>query len=345
MSFSKEKRTTIKRYMLEKISSNEKSYVSKTVDTFGITRNTVYRYLRELENENIIVKTGKHFHLKSESHIVTINLTEQKSLSEDIIYIKYIEPYINDLPENVQDMWAYCFTEMMNNVIDHSMATEAIIFLSRDFMNTSLIIQDNGVGIFNKIKTYYHFSSLDDAVTELFKGKLTTDEETHSGEGIFFTSRISDTFAAVSDNKIFSHNKYSEVLEDLDNFPDFKNLYEAIGTLIFIRISNFSQKTSSEIMDQYADIDGGFIRTSIPLKNIYERYPVSRSQAKRLTLRFESFREIVLDFANIPLVGQGFAHELFVNFKKKHPDVVLIPINTNEDVSRMITHVMESNKQ
>ncbi len=39
----------------------------------------------------------------------------------------------------------------------------------------------------------------------------------------------------------------------------------------------------------FADIDGGFIKTRIPIKNIYETYPVSRSQAKRLCNRFDKY--------------------------------------------------------
>jgi hypothetical protein len=41
MSFTKEKRETIKRYLLEKVSGGEVSFVKKTADTFGITANTV----------------------------------------------------------------------------------------------------------------------------------------------------------------------------------------------------------------------------------------------------------------------------------------------------------------
>ena len=38
-------------------------------------------------------------------------------------------------------------------------------------------------------------------------------------------------------------------------------------------------------------------------------------------------------------MGQGFAHELFVVFKKKHQDVELEVINANDDVKKMLSHV------
>lgn len=49
----------------------------------------------------------------------------------------------------------------------------------------------------------------------------------------------------------------------------------------------------------FSDVDGGFTKTNIPVKNVFETYPVSRSQAKRLCHRFDKFREIELDFDGI----------------------------------------------
>ena len=89
----------------------------------------------------------------------------------------------------------------------------------------------------------------------------------------------------------------------------------------------------------FTDSDGGFVRTRIPVKNIYETYPVSRSQAKRLCHRFEDFQEVELDFEGISEIGQGFAHEIFVVFQNEHPQTKLIALNTSEDVKRMIHHV------
>ena len=43
---------------------------------------------------------------------------------------------------------------------------------------------------------------------------------------------------------------------------------------------------------------------------------------------------IVLKYGNLE-----FAHELFVVFGRKHPQVQLIPYNTGKDVQRMIYHV------
>lgn len=341
MSFTKEKRDIIKKYILEKIADNSTDIVEKTVSAFSVTRNTVYRYLRELTDEQIIQKKGRRYLLSQTIYLYTIFLKDVPKDSEDKVFEEYLEPHISNLKENAIRIWYYCFTEMMNNVIDHSMASKVNLYISIDYISTTVILDDDGVGIFNKIKSYYNYPTIEDAIMELFKGKLTTDNVNHSGEGIFFSSRIMDVFAAISSGKIFSHTEFDDLLEDLNAYPSLKELdrYKS-GTAILMKLSNHTNKTTKEIMDQYADVDGGFTRTIIPIKNIFPYYPVSRSQAKRLTHRFDSFREVQLDFKGVPEIGQGFAHELFIVFHKQHPEVQLIPFNTNSTVQRMINHVL-----
>lgn len=258
---------------------------------------------------------------------------------EDTIYKKHIEKYITNMPDNVQKIWQYSFMEMMNNAIDHSQAEEVQILVFQNYLNTLILLNDNGVGIFRKIKEYYNYDSLDDAVNELFKGKLTTDSRNHSGEGIFFTSRILDCFAVFSDRKIFRHDKYSEMAFDFEDIDTSQKWKSKKGTMVAMQLSNFSKKSLKEVFDMFADVDGGFSRTNILIKNIYETYPVSRSQAKRLCNRFDKFKEVELDFSGIEEIGQGFAHELFVVFQNNHNDIRLIPLNTAPEVKKMINHV------
>lgn len=339
MSFTEIKREQIKRYILEKISENEKNVVKKTANAFNISLNTVYRYIKELKSDEIIEKKEKTITLKEDIHRFHLYRSKNELLGEDIIYNRYIDEYTKKLPKNVKKIWEYSFMEMMNNAIDHSAAEYVQLLIIQDYLSTSIIISDNGIGIFKKIKEYYHYKSLDDAVNELFKGKLTTDSDHHSGEGIFFTSRVLDSFAVISDGKIFSHDKYYENLKNITELKTSNNWENLKGTIVYMKISNFSNKELKEVFDMFADTDGGFTKTRIPVKNIFETYPVSRSQAKRLCHRFECFQEVQLDFTGIDEIGQGFAHEIFVVFQKSHPDVKIIPQNMTKDVQRMIYHV------
>lgn len=336
MSFTKEKREQIKKYILEKCGGAD--CAKKTAEVFGISLNTAYRYMRELEKDNIIQKKEKKYTLISDGELISLHRAAGDLVAEDQIYEKYIDKYICKFPENIQRIWQYSFMEMMNNAIDHSEAETVDLVISQNYLNTTIIIMDHGIGIFKKIKEYYNYDSLDDAVNELFKGKLTTDSKNHSGEGIFFTSRVLDGFIAVSSGKVFSHDKYTDEQADLKDAPIFESLKEK-GTIIYMQLSNFSNKVLKEVFDMFSDEDGGFTKTRIPIKNIFETYPVSRSQAKRLCHRFEKFQEVELDFKEVSEIGQGFAHEIFVVFQNNHPSIKLVPINTSEEVSKMINHV------
>ena len=63
---------------------------------------------------------------------------------------------------------------------------------------------------------------------------------------------------------------------------------------------------------------------------------MSRSQARRLVSGLERFREVVLDFRGVELVGQGFADEVFRVWARQHPEVALIPTAMNEAVAFMV---------
>ncbi|MDO4343974.1 MAG: DUF4325 domain-containing protein [Eubacteriales bacterium] len=343
MSFNENKREKIQRYMLEKIDMGDKEFTRKTADTFDVSMTTVYRYIKSLEEKHIICKAGNRYILESVVQTAKLRRAKNELRDEDVIYARYIRKQVSDLADNVQRIWYYAFTEMMNNAIDHSEAGTVWIMIKKNYLNTTIMLMDNGVGIFRKITEYYQYDSLDDAVRELFKGKLTTDTENHSGEGIFFTSRALDLFAAVSDGKIFSHNKYSEVFASVKDEALLKPWENRAGTTIYMQLSNFSNRKISEVFDMYADADGGLTKTCVPIKNMFEMDPVSRSQAKRLCNRFEDFCEIELDFNGVQEIGQGFAHEIFVVFQNRHQNVKLIPVNMTKEVEKMIKHVLASN--
>lgn len=58
-------------------------------------------------------------------------------------------------------------------------------------------------------------------------------------------------------------------------------------------LSNYTHKKPHEVFDLYANVDGGFIKTKIPMKNIFDTSPISRSQAKRVCNRLEKFKEVL----------------------------------------------------
>ena len=300
MGFSEEKKQQIRLYLLEKIAQGKTSVVQKTAESFGITPATVYKYLDRLTEDGTVrkIKRGE-YELVSKTAVFRLGKNDPAFSSEDTIYTRTVRPLLAALPANVRGIWDYLCGEMLNNVIDHSLAEHLEITVAQDDLNTTVQIADDGVGIFEKIRAFLGLDSLEEAVGVLFKGKLTTDSVNHSGEGIFFSSRLADEFVIYSSGLVFTHNRF-------DSDATFRELPQK-GTVVRMTLSNHSRKEAKDVFEQFADPDSGFTRTRIPLRQYFESSPVSRSQAKRLCSRLDRFREVELDFAGLDWIGQGFA--------------------------------------
>ncbi len=338
MKFDKKKKDSIISYILEKVKNQPENLAQYISESLGINKTTVHSYINELVDQNIIkrIKRGQYVLTSNKSEYVFLRQLDEIK-NETFIFNKCLKSHIKNLPQNIQQIWEYAFSEMVNNVIDHSAADKLYVSVETDYIQTTVCILDDGIGIFEKIKNHFDFPSLDDAICELFKGKLTTDASNHSGEGIFFTSKIMDKFLIFSSDKIFTTNKF-----------DDSHIYETEpiadkGTLVIMSISNSSNKTSKDVFDRYANMYGGFSKTIIPLKNIFDASPVSRSQARRVLNCLDKFEEVILDFEGVEWMGQGFAHQIFVVFKNQNSAVQIMPVNMNEDVTKMYNHVLNTN--
>lgn len=113
-----------------------------------------------------------------------------------------------------------------------------------------------------------------------------------------------------------------------------------VGTRVIIRVNNQSKRKTKEVFDMYCNEDFQFCKTRIPVREINAMaYPVSRSEAKRMLNRMESFTDITLDFSGVEEMGQGFAHEVFVVFQNEHPGINIHADHANGTVQKMIAHV------
>ena len=75
---------------------------------------------------------------------------------EDEVWSSTILPHVMDLPENVRSICTYGFTEILNNVIDHSGSARATLVLERSDNKIRLRVMDLGIGIFRKIWRALH---------------------------------------------------------------------------------------------------------------------------------------------------------------------------------------------
>jgi len=312
--------------------------------SYNLSIQSVYRYLTSLEKENKIIKlkVGK----KNKYSLVDAFYQFKYSianLSEDVVWSQAIKPLLQDIPEIAFKNCNYAFSEMLNNAIDHSEGTEVSICVYINAFRISFQIIDNGIGIFTKIASALCLEEKRFAVLELAKGKFTTAPESHTGEGIFFSAKASDVFSIFSDDLVFSALRFTSY--EREWIHDFKRS-RPNGTAVLIEIFLNHSMPLSELFEQYTqDPDKyGFTKTIVPVKLLEygDQNPtfISRSQAKRLLVRFERFERIELDFSGVDEIGQGFADEVFRIFKIQHSNSQIISFNCNQRVQQMINRVM-----
>lgn len=327
----------VRRFLIEHMLAHPTDIVRVAADKFACTRQAVHKHLQRLVADGSVVVSGQTRSKRYELAPL-VGWSRQYELSdglaEDAVWRTDVAPLLGKLPENVLGIWHYGFTEMFNNVIDHSGAKRVTLWLTKTAAGTTVDIYDDGVGIFKKIQGALDLVDERHAVLELAKGKFTTDPSNHSGEGIFFSSRMFDRFVIASGEVYFSH--------DFDEKEDWilQASSASGGTLVRMALHNHTARTLKKVFDKFtADEDYGFTKTVVPVKLM--RYGddnlVSRSQAKRLLSRFDRFKVVVLDFSGVASVGQAFADEVFRVFRAKHPGVEIVPLHASSEVKRMIS--------
>jgi len=339
----RDKTLRIQDFILENIEEHPRDITSYTADNFSVSRNAILRHINKLISDRIISAHGstrdRHYTLNPISN-ETFSIRISPDVEEDQIWRHVIRPTLKQLPDNVLHICEYGLSEMINNVIDHSEGNEMTINTNQYASKLNFLVMDDGVGIFNKIRRDFDLNDTRHAILELAKGKLTTDPDRHSGEGIFFTSRMFDRFIIISEGLFFSHKEPGDdwLLEhDLD----------VKGTSVLMTINPKSNREIQEIFDAHAseDQDYGFTKTHVPLSLVTygDENLISRSQARRLLARFRNFEEVLLDFTGVKSLGQAFADEIFRIYARNNPDVEIITINTNQQIDKMILRAQENN--
>jgi biotin operon repressor/anti-sigma regulatory factor (Ser/Thr protein kinase) len=326
----------VRKFIIESLGEHPRDIVRVTAEKFGCSRQAVHKHLQRLIADGSVTDGGR---TRNKTYRLAPLVKWRKQyqlasgLAEDAVWRADISDSLGKVPENVLSIWQYGFTEMLNNVIDHSGARVVSISLEKTAAATTIDISDDGIGIFKKIQSALGLMDERHAVLELAKGKFTTDPRNHSGEGIFFTSRMFDVFFILSGEVFFSHQ--------FDEKEDWilQSGTSSGGTLVRMVLHNHTARTTKKVFDKFtSDDDYGFTKTVVPVKLM--RYGddnlVSRSQAKRLLTRVDRFKTVVLDFSGVAAIGQAFADEVFRVFRSKNPSVEVVPVNTSSEVKRMI---------
>ena len=332
----------IKTIILNMINKKGAIRAADVVSRTGLSRAYVHRFLKKLADEGLIVLIGKanqaHYVIASNKGknplkpsrvrkiITNKGLAEDKVLSQ----IKKESSIFQGMTGNVSSIIDYAFTEMLNNAIEHSSSEKIDITITKSTMDVRFTIGDQGVGIFNNIRKKKRLISTMDAIQDLLKGKETTAPEGHSGEGIFFTSKIADRLTIKSlEKKIVFDNVGQDIY--------IKDVQSSRGTKVDFVLALKSKKTLSDLFNQYTDESFQFSKTGVKVKLYHQDIDyVSRSQARRILAGLEKFKTIELDFKDVKTVGQAFADEIFRVWLSTHKAIKVNVTNANENIMFMI---------
>ena len=113
---------------------------------------------------------------------------------------------------------------------------------------------------------------------------------------------------------------------------------ERHGTRVRCEIDANTEVTLNEVFDSISDPEKpGVNRTTIRVSLFQDGGGfISRTEAKRIGARLESYGTVELDFEGIESVGQGFVDELFRVWQADHPQTRLVPVRANPSIISMI---------
>ena len=317
----------------------------------GMSRQAAHRHLIRLLDGGAVIRTGRTRGLlyalpgRDNPPVVTNEKTYRRtfpidSLREDVVFADVVLRL--DLKSVISApayrIFAYAFTEMLNNAIEHSGSPTCRVDVTLAGRELRAVIRDQGVGVFASIARYQKLDDENQSIGELLKGKATSLPDRHAGEGIFFTSKACDAFA------LRSHGL--ELVVDNRRKDVFVNLRASLrGTEVTLSVSRSARRKLEEVFSVFApeDFDFKFERSEI-LVRFYAGPYVARSEARRLLARLDGFREVILDFSGVKSLGQGFADEVFRVFVTAHPGVTLKRVNVAQGIEAVIRHVVDNEK-
>ena len=325
----------------------ERGSVSSTefAAILGISRQAAHKQLKGLRLQGKVIKVGgtrgSTYHLADgpggSAPARFIKRYEVSSLQEDRVFeeVALLLNLRNELSPSSFEIIHYSFTELLNNVVDHSASEYCSVHWTLGPYDIQFQVRDFGIGLFHSIEKKFNLESETDALGELIKGKTTTMKERHSGEGIFFTSRVADRI-------FFRSHKIVLGFDNLKRDVTVAQKKLLKGTDVQFQLSRQSRRKLEAVFAEYApeQFEYRFEKTRVRVE-LFGPDLVSRSTAKRMLHGLDKFQEIHLDFKNVRSIGQGFADEVFRVFPAFHPGITLQTENVLPVLETMIRHVRQ----
>ncbi|MEE4217731.1 MAG: ATP-binding protein [Xanthomonadales bacterium] len=304
---------------------------------FGFSRQYIVRLLNRLIAQGEIHRRGKtraarYFPGKASHEINRLKLIKERQGLSEYAVLEEVTKRIQlnkRLNKNCITIFDYAFTEMLNNAIDHSQSKKVWINVEVDHSNITFTIKDLGIGAIENIKQGFGIAEDFLALEHLFKGRQTTAEEAHSGQGIFFTSKVVDTFRIATSGMEFTidNSMTDEFLRDIK---------QRKGTSVTCGIKRNTRRKIKDVFDQYTGDDYEFNQNIVKINLSKHERLMSRSEAKRLLSGLDDYSVLDFNFQNVVEVGQGFCDEIFRVYANRNPGKVLSYHGASDVVRYMI---------
>jgi hypothetical protein len=227
---------------------------------------------------------------------------------------------------------------VINNAVEHSRGRMVRVTVAFEPAGITVVtVQDDGVGVFQRLCADFGFRSPHDAIVQLEKGKLTSNPARHSGEGLFFSSKAVARFRLESPGAAWIVDNL--VQDSAVGTSDVRR-----GTRVVLTVAGIRTPRLEDVFRAHTDEDSlRFTRTRATIKlGALGTGLVSRSEARRVVERLGEFTHATLDFSGVDVVGQGFCDEVFRVFARAHPEVTLEPVGMNDAVSFMVARAQST---
>ena len=325
--------TGVDERILEYLASGPRSS-GELAGILGMSRQGVHRRLRGLEDAAMVRPFGQGRGARWELVVARWHRWSlDGTLEEDRLWDQVVAslPELGVMTEESRRCLAYGMLEMLNNAIEHSAGAEVMVTVRKSGGRLVFAVSDDGVGALHTVREHFGLDDDADALLRVSKGRQTTAPSGHSGQGIFFTSKVVDGFALRCEGLTW-------LVDNVRNDQAVAPGTGRPGTIVELTVDPKSTRRVKEVFDAYTDVDAPNLQRStvrVRLADAGGEF-LSRSEARRLSEQLDQFAEVVLDFDGVTSVGQAFVDELFRVFARRAPDTVLVPVDMNDEVEFMI---------
>jgi anti-sigma regulatory factor (Ser/Thr protein kinase) len=319
--------------ILDLFASDRARPASDVAAAMHISRQAAHRHLAALVESGALRAEGRGraVRYRAAGSLPVIRRYPRGVIAEDRVWQELSSTHsaIRSLAPAARAVFQYGFTEMLNNAIEHSASKEVEVRFEAIPRGLAFEIIDEGRGVFTNLRKTLHLRSDLEALQELSKGKLTTLPEGHTGEGIFFTSKVADQFELESGSLRWQ-------VDNVRGDVAVGQVASRHGTRVRFEARTKPRRKLADVFAEYTrDFEFQKTRVVVKLFTLGTRF-ISRSEARRVLNGLERFREAVLDFHKVEEVGQGFADEVFRVWPASHRDTKLSPVNMNNAVAFMM---------